>query len=277
MIAACGGWGFASGIGLFRYRSWARTSTLAWSGITLVFGSLVFLAMLAIKIPLPPKAPPQTASLARLFIALFFGFPNAVAIWWLILFSRTSIRRLFDASPAPPNGPLDQSGFPVTAPRAHIPVPVAVVAWVLIGSSVFSLFFLHFQQSRLLLMGHIFRGPATAAVTVALCAVCFVGGVGLLRSKLWGFWLVVCYQVFVVVNGTASLLSPDRHVLIREITASRELKSPHFVLTDQFFDAIIILTLLISAAFLFILLYYRPRPLVDDANTSAQQSLQRRA
>ncbi len=270
MIAACGGWGLASGIGLLRYRNWARISTLVWSGITLVFGSLVFLVTLAIKIPVSPNAPPQTASLARLFIALLFGLPDAVAIWWLILFSQKSIRLMFAASPASPTGPLDESGFPATAPRTQIPVPVAVVAWILIGSSVLSLFFLRFQQSRLLVMGHIFRGPATAAVTVAFCAVCFVGGVGLLRRKPWAFWLVLCYQLFAVVNGTASLLSPERSVLIKEITASRRLKTQHFVLTDQFFDAILILTLLISAAFLFILLYYRPRPLADDAITSAQ-------
>jgi hypothetical protein len=268
IIAACGGWGLASGIGLLRYRDWARTSTLVWSGITLVFGSIVFLATLTIKIPVPPNAPPQTTLLARLFIALFFGLPAAVAIWWLILFSQKSIRQLFDALSAPPKGPLDESGFPITAPRTRIPVPIAVVAWVHIGSGVLALFFWHFHQSRLLLLGHIFRGPTAAAMTVAFCVVAFVGGVGLLRRRLWAFWLTVCYESFVIVSGTISLLSPERLVLRKEITASYELKPRHVILPDQFFDAIAFLTLLMSAAFLVILLYYRPSPLAHDSNTS---------
>jgi hypothetical protein len=107
-------------------------------------------------------------------------------------------------------------------------------------------------------------------LTVAFCAVCFVGGFGLLRRKLWGFWLAVGYQLFAVVNGTFSLLSPERPVLIKEITASYELRTHQYLLPNQFFDAIAILSLLVAAIFLMILLYYRPRLLVDNSNISAQ-------
>ncbi|MGA2418909.1 MAG: hypothetical protein ABSG69_02400 [Candidatus Acidiferrum sp.] len=273
IIAACGDWGLASGIGLFRYRNWARISTLVWSAITLVFGSIAFLVTLTIRIPVPPSAPPQTASLARFFIALFFGLPGALAIWWLILFSQKSIRQLFAALPAPPKGPLDESGFPATAPRSsQVPVPIAVVAWIYVASSVLALFFWHFHESRLLLLGHIFRGPIAAAMTVAFCAVAFLGGVGLLRRRLWALWLMLGYQLFGVVSGTFSLLSPERIILRKEITASYELRPQHVVLPDQFFDAMAILTLLLSAAIVVILLYYRPRPITDDANTLAPTS-----
>ncbi len=105
-------------------------------------------------------------------------------------------------------------------------------------------------------------------MTVAFCVVAFVGGVGLLRRRLWAFWLTVCYESFVIVSGTISLLSPERLVLRKEITASYELKPRHVILPDQFFDAIAFLTLLMSAAFLVILLYYRPSPLAHDSNTS---------
>jgi hypothetical protein len=269
IIAACGSWGFASGIGLFRYRDWARISALVWSGITLVVGTLAFLVTLTIKVPVAPNAPPGTAALARLLIALFFGLPGVVAVWWLILFSRKSIRALFAASPKPPDGPLDESGFPARVPRSRVPLPVTVIAWILVGSSVSALLFLPTQPSRLLLMGRIFRGQTAAAGSLAFCAVGLACGIGLLRRKRWAFWLVVCYQLFALANGTFSLISPERLVLIKEITASHTTSTKQFVLPNQFFDAIAILTLLISAGAFVILLYYRPRLPADDASKSA--------
>ena len=253
-IAGLGIWGLVSAIGLFGYRNWARISTLVWSGLTAVFGILLLLFTSTIELPANPDAPPGTEAFIRIFAVLIYGIPVAIAIWWLILFTRKPIVAAFAGSAAAVNAgaPLDASGFPATPPKRRSPLPISIIGWFFIASGALSILFFSLSHSPVLLFGRILRGPAATSFLLLSAAIGIISGLGLLKLRPWSFWLMVAYQLFGLINGTASLLSPNRVALIREIRLRRP--SP---LPDSFFHGITVMVLLLLAVPLVILLYYR--------------------
>src|ERR1700730_18663103 len=90
-IAAGGIWGLASGIGLLRYRNWARISTLVWSGLAVAFCGLAMFFVSSMKMPIPPNAAAGTEQAVRVLIVIIYGLPLLIGVWWLILFTRKPI------------------------------------------------------------------------------------------------------------------------------------------------------------------------------------------
>jgi hypothetical protein len=268
-ILALGVWGLATGIALLGYRNWARISTLVWSGLTVTFGTLLLIFTSSMKLPAAPNAPPGAESVARGFIVFFYGIPIAIGIWWLILFTRRSIAALFLSSPVAAGAVLDASGFPATAPKRGVPLPVAVVAWFLIVAGAFAAVFLALRHNPILLFGQILRGPGATGFQLVGCAICIFGGLGLLKLRLWSFWLLVCYQVFGLINGTVSALSPNHLLLVKEIRASSQAAGKSNPLPDQFFQSISIVVLVFIAVPLAILIYYRSHFLAAPSADSA--------
>ena len=272
-IAAVGGWGLVSGIGLLRYRNWARISTLVWSGLAVFVCGIALLFVSSMKFPIPPNAGEGTESFVRFFVVATYGSPLLIGVWWLILFTRKPIVALF-TSPVPgPGALLDPSGFPAALARPRPPLPVAIVAWFLIVSGPFSIGVLFFQRFPLLLFGRIYHDPAGAIFLVASAAFCFAGGIGLLKLKPWAFWIIVSWQIFGLLNGTLSLLSPNYDALMKEILATS--RFPHaqdYAMPVQNYRAFAFLGLAFVAAVLVILLSYRSRFLTaspaDPANRS---------
>jgi hypothetical protein len=253
LIVALGAWGLTSGIGLLGYRNWARTSTLAWSGLTIIFGVIALVSISMMQFPVAPNSPPGVEGFVRGFAVSVFAVPVAVAAWWLILFTRKPIVALFRSSPASVVGsPLDASGFPAVAPKPLVPLPITVIAWFIIVSGAFSVLFFSLNQSPVLLFGRILRAPASTAFMLLSCAICIGCGIGLLKLRPWSFWLLIAYQVFGLINGTASLLSPNQATLIKEIRARHDSTLP-----GSFFQSITILVLVFLTVPLVILLYYR--------------------
>jgi hypothetical protein len=69
-IALVGIGGLVSSVGLFRYRNWARISTLIWSALTVAFGSLALFFISTLKIPVPPNSPDGAEAAARVLITI---------------------------------------------------------------------------------------------------------------------------------------------------------------------------------------------------------------
>jgi hypothetical protein len=259
-IAAGGVWGLVSGIGLLRYRNWARISTLVWSGLAVCISGSALLFVSSMKIPMPPNAVAGTEQLARVFIAIIYGLPLVIGVWWLILFTRKPIVALFDTSTIAAGALLDPSGFPAAVAKPRPPLPITIVAWFLIICSAFSTGFLFFQCFPLLLFGHIYHGPAGAIFLVAGATICLAGGIGLLKVKSWGFWLVVSWQAFGLLSGTITLLSPNYDSLMREIIASSPFtRSQAYPMPMENYRAFTILGLVFVAIVLIVLLAYRTR------------------
>jgi hypothetical protein len=272
-IAAGGVWGLASGIGLLRYRNWARISTLVWSGLAVVFCSLAMLFVSSMKFPIPPNAAQGTESFVRFFVVAIYGLPLLIGVWWLILFTRKSIVALFTSSVPGVGEVLDPSGFPSTLAKPRPPLSVAIVAWFLIVSSPLTLVFLFFQRFPLLLFGRIYHAPAASLFLLVSAVVCLVGGIGLLQMKPWGFWMIVVWQVFGLLNGTVSLFSPNYDSLMKEILAtSRFAHSQDYPMPVQSYRAFALLGLAFVAIVLVILLSYRARFLAASSTDSADHS-----
>jgi hypothetical protein len=208
-IAGGGVWGLVSGVGLLRYRNWARISTLIWSGLAVLFCGIALLFVSSIKLPVPPNTSEGAESFVRFFIAVIYGLPMVIGIWWLILFTRKPIAALFASSAVGSGVPLDASGFPATVAKPRPPLPVAIVAWFLIVSAIFSPMLLLFRRFPLMFFGHVYRGHATAVFFLVSAVISLVAGLGLLKLRPWGFWLTVSWQVFGLLNGTVSFLSPN--------------------------------------------------------------------
>jgi len=259
-IAAGGVWGLASGIGLLRYRNWARISTLVWSGLAVVFCGLAMLFVSSMKFPMPPNAAQGTEGFVRFLVVAIYALPLLIGVWWLILFTRKPIVALFSPSALTHGALLDPSGFPAALPKSRPPLPVAIVAWFLIVSAPLSIGVLFFQRFPLLLLGHIYHGPSGVVFLLASAAICFAGGIGLSRLKPWGFWLIVSWQVFGLLNGTVSLLSPNYDSLMKEMLATSPFPhSQDYSVPVQSYRVFAFLGLAFVAIVLIILLSYRSR------------------
>jgi hypothetical protein len=269
-IAAGGVWGLISGIGLLRYRNWARISTLVWSGLAVAFCGLAMLFVSSMKIPVPPNAVEGTEQIARVFVAIIYGLPMVIGIWWLILFTRKPIVALFDSPAVAAGTSLDPSGFPAALATPRPPLPIAIVAWFLIVSSALSTGFLFFQHFPLVLFGRIYHGPAGTIFLLVAAAVSLIGGIGLLKLKPWGFWLIVAWQAFGLLSGTITLLSPNYDSLMREVIASSPFtRSQAYPMPMQNYRMFAVLGLVFVAIVLIILLAYRSRFLADTDSSGS--------
>ena len=269
LIAGCGVWGLVSGIGLLSYRNWARISTLAWSGLSVVICGFALLFVSAMKIPMPPGSAEGAEGFARVFVVLLYVLPILVGIWWLILFTRKPIAALFTSSPISSGDSLDPSGFPAALPKPGMPLPISVLGWFFIVSGILVPLFYLLQPPAAVLFGHLFRGPAAAAFLYFNCAICLVGGIGLLKLRPWSFWLIICSQAFWLLSGTVSLLSPNYETLMRESMASSRFahgQQPPFFSNLHLFGILILFMVMIP---LVTLLYYRTHFLRAPADTTS--------
>jgi hypothetical protein len=268
-----GVWGLVSGIGLVRYRNWARVSTLIWSGLAVPICGIALLFVSSIKLPVPPNAAEGAESFMRVFVAVIYGLPMVIGIWWLILFTRKPIAALFTSSAGAPGALLDASGFPTTMAKPRAPLPVLIVAWFLIVSAVLSPVLLVFRRFPLLFLGHVYRGRGVAVFFFVSAAISLVAGLGVLKLRPWGFWLTVSWQAFGLLNGTVSLLSPNYDSLIREIRESSTFgqQQPYSVPVQSYrvFGA---MGLLLVAVILVILLYYRSHFLAPSYSQTTDRS-----
>lgn len=271
-IAAGGVWGLVSGVGLLRYRNWARISTLVWSGLTVPFVTLALLFSLTIKFPAAPGAAPGADAAVRGFLVIFYALPIAIGIWWLILFTRKPTVAMFAGSSISVGAGalLDASGFPATPLRRHVPLPISIVGWFLIVSGVLAPLFSFLQPPAFVFFGHILRGPGAEFVMVVSWISCLAGAIGLLKLKPWSFWLVLFSQGFWMLSGTISLLNPDYDSLMKQLMASsRFAGNPQSPIFSNFhtFGVFILLCVAIP---LVTILYYRAQflPTSEDKVSS---------
>jgi hypothetical protein len=182
--------GIFTGVGVLRLKNWARISVLVWSGVTATICAFILAFLAFIPFPVPPNAgtPVNIATFVRLSIALVYGLPLAIAVWWLILFNRKTIAARFEAGIG---SPLDPSGFPVeptSASKPTLPLPITVLAMFLLFSSL-SVFLIFFVHLPVLLFAHALRGPVGTVAWITTCLLSTAAGIGLLCRKVWSYWL----------------------------------------------------------------------------------------
>lgn len=247
--------GILTGIGLFQLKNWARISALVWAGITVFFSSIAMVAILVIPFGSLTNAQGTGVNVAgvKAVLAIFYGVPIVIGVWWLILFNQKNIKALFTGTLV-----LSASTAP-TEPRC--PLPLAILAGFMLFSviSMFLVPFMHVPVT-MILFGQRLRGEFGAFVFAAITVLNLAAAIGLLRLKRWGYWLAFGMYGFVAISGTVTALRSNYAQNMREIFSEMKMPETSGPVLELFNNRLFALASLVPILItLGILAYYRQR------------------
>ena len=282
-------WGIFSGVGLIRFRNWARISVLVWAGITTPICLMAMAVMIFIPLPPTPNSAPIAGEFVRAMVVIFYGAPLAIAVWWLILFTRPRVVEQFQAAPVsedaqgdpftvlppPAAAALDAPFHPgpyanrVSPSRPGIPLPIIVLAcfFLISAASIFFIFFFHMPA---MVFGHAFTGLTGSVVYATWCALYAVAGVGMLRRVSWAYSVAIGVQILGIVSGIMTVLSPNFDAMMRRAISNMRLPPPEVYAAPsmEHLRGFSVIGLLFPLTILGLLAYYRPRFLEACAATA---------
>ena len=97
-----------TGLQVIRLRNWARLSLLVIAGCLLCFGLLGIVVIFVTIFVATPLDPRVSQALLVSILAVIYGIPIAISLWWLILFTRRSVIAQFEALAASMIGPISE-------------------------------------------------------------------------------------------------------------------------------------------------------------------------
>ncbi|MGB6877576.1 MAG: hypothetical protein WBD87_16245 [Candidatus Acidiferrales bacterium] len=221
-------WGIVTGVGLLRLRRWAWFCVLIISALLLadaIPGLVHARKLIRATTGVPTVGAGGLIAFEYIGLALTTLVPLALAIWWLALFTRRSVRAqlapgvTLDATP--PVAFQSPSAFatpaqPLASPRMQLsyrrPVSVTVIAvFLLAGAAFFPLIFLYPRNWRMTMMFGVFlTGRNMILVSIPWFAANVALGIGLLRLRPWARIGTVAYCIVSILNValTARHLAP---------------------------------------------------------------------
>jgi hypothetical protein len=210
------------GIQVIRLRNWARISLLVTSGCLLFFavtGIIVIFVTLFSEVSPDPLV---SKSAVAAVLALTYGIPAAISIWWLILFTRPSVMAQFRSVPVLEPASPAIFVFRLTSPNC--PLAIRVIGWYL-ASFVLIVPFLPFISGRFpaFYFGHIFRGPLVTLILFLNFAILFIPGFALLLLKRWSYPLTIASQLIVCANAISATFSSSYTEAIRALLGKMNL------------------------------------------------------
>jgi len=227
------------GVQVIRLHNWARISLLIISGCMLFFGA-VGIVIIFVTIFVKPYSDPSVpkAQLASV-LAVTYGIPIVISLWWLILFTRRSVVAQFHAREQFSIAEFSQSGAQLPRPVSPIilafrrfnnpecPLGIRIIGWYL-ASFILMVPFLPFFSGRVpaLYFGHAFRGSSAISVYVLNFALLCIPGFGLLLLKRWSYPLTILSQLLVCANGIVSFAGNSFEAVMRETMSSIQLPGP---------------------------------------------------
>src|SRR5262249_53345531 len=131
--------------------------------------------------------------------------------------------------------------------------------------------FVFFMHTPAVLFGFAIRGPAGTGLYVLWSLLFAASGIGILRLQRWGYSLALGLQIFGLLSGTISLLSPRYEAIMRQslsqMAPSLATNASYYMSYGRSFAFVLSL---FPVIILVILLYYRPRFL--EASARARSS-----
>ena len=247
----------AVGIQVIRLRNWARISLLTIAGLMLFFGLMGIVVIFVTLFVSMPADPRVSQGFLAAILAVIYGIPTAVSIWWLILFTRQSVAAQFQALAAlePPRSPSAMAVFN----NPECPLAIRVVGWYL-GSFVIVIPFIPFLPGSIpaAYFGHMYFGPAAIAIYILNFAFISIPGIGLLLLKRWSYPLTIASQILASANAFCTTLSPSYDANVRAMLDRMNIPSfpsnteqmlhysRYFSLIGLVFPIAIVVTLLIT-------------------------------
>jgi hypothetical protein len=215
LLCAC--FVIAVGIQVIRLRNWARISLLVIAGLMLFFGVMgMVVIFVTLFVSTTPADPRVSQRFLAAILAVIYGIPAAVSIWWLILFTRSSVVAQYQASAAlePPRPPSAMAVFN----NPECPLAIRIVGWY-VGSFVVVIPFIPFLPGSVpaIFFGKVFFGPVAIAVYALNFALISIPGIGLLLLKRWSYPLTIASQLLASANAIYITLSPSYEANVRTV------------------------------------------------------------
>jgi hypothetical protein len=210
------------GIQVIRLKNWARIALLIVAGCLLFFGVIGFAVIIVTIFGATPTAPLVSKAVLASVLAVTYGIPVVIALWWLILLTRTSVVTQFHSPAALESQSPVISTFRLSKPGC--PLAVRIIGWYL-ASFVLFVPFLPFFPKRIpaFFFGHFFRGPAALLFLFLYFALLIIPGFGLLLLKRWSYPLTIASQLLVCANGLTATFSPTYTEMVRSVLAGMNL------------------------------------------------------
>jgi len=189
ILYGVGLWGIASGVGVLRLRAWARFSSVIFSAALLFFTLLGLSRVLLF--PMAPSDVPEINTIIRATLATVSLVIAALAGWSLYYFSSDFVKGQFQSGAAPSRSDTSVSS-------ARPPVIDLIAFYLLI--TVPLLLVPAAIHSPVFLGGYALIGGPATGMLIMLALVHLLGGIGLLRLRLWARTLCIYYFGFSAVN-----------------------------------------------------------------------------
>ena len=215
-IAAFAVVGIWTSVGLFRLRSRARTSILIFAGF--LAGCSIFALLMTMVVPIPPATTAATEQTFRRMMAVMFGVPLAIAVWWLIQFNTQSTKAAF-ASPA------GAAAFPR-------PLSITLIAWATIVGAA-SLLFPILGRMPVFLFGAIINGWIAVVIYAFFAALSLYIGKGLLDLRERARVVAIGWFTFSLVHVSLVALVPSLRQRMFELQRSVVQNQPNPIPFDQ--------------------------------------------
>ena len=188
-------WGLLTGVGLFMWKHWARVSVLVFAGVvSFTFATLILLDTLYWLIQGNSLLGGQEG-----VVFIVFLLPVGISIWWLVLFTRDSLK----------------SHFSQPAKVSRRPASITVISIFLIVGAVSVVLSALFTRTAYL--GHFFTGWPAVVVSLGIGAFGSYVGVGLFRLEESARKLTFLYFAFTILNLLLYTFDPNLESYIAQI------------------------------------------------------------
>jgi hypothetical protein len=232
-------WGIATGVGILQLRCWARISTIVMSAVAIFFCvcGAIGLTLVPMILRQTPDMPSAFGTIAVTVGAVMLLIPLAIAIWWLVLFTRKrvvvefAIRGAAQPSLAslesPPPMPSSSPPQHPTAPGAvGIPISIRIITIFLIiggGIALLSVQFAIHTNVPTMLLGVLVQGRRTWAFLAVLAVVQLGVCIAILKRRLWALDALIVVLLFGIVNTILFALSPSRNAVFDRVMRAESL------------------------------------------------------
>jgi len=214
MMVAFAGLGIWTSVGLFRLRSWARTSILVFAGFLVAW--FIFILAITMVVPMPPETGAATEHTIRRMMGVMFAIPVAIGVWWLIQFNTASTKAAFAS--------------PIAEPASLRPLSISIIGWVSIFGAASCLFGILLPMPAFL-FGAIFTGWSAVVFYVLFGALSLYIGKGLLDLRERARVVAIAWFGFSFVHMAIVTLVPSlrQSMLDFQLTLSQNQdKAIHF-------------------------------------------------
>jgi hypothetical protein len=242
MDTALAGIGIWTSVGLFRLRSWARTSILVFAGFLAAISILSLLVTMAV--PIPPEFTAGTEHTFRRMMAVMFGVPLAIGVWWLIQFNTQSTKAAFAS--------------PITEPASPRPLSITIIAWASIVG-VASCLFLILARMPVFLFGATFNGWTAVVIYIFFGALSLYIGKGLLDLRERARVVAIGWFAFSLVHMSLVTLVPPLRERMLELqrTLIQNQKNPIPFDQGMMTNVILAFTAIVAASAIWFLIRNR--------------------